>query len=344
MAALIPRVLAAVNTASIATVVTLAGAASGNAWAASALKVEVQPSTPGTAEAPNPVELVASATVSADAPGALPAQLRRVELSLPDGFTTALRGVTVCDKASLERHGPASCSPASRIGSGRASFIFALGLLRVPSSTQELTVFRGSGDGILVFARITHPVATSIVLPGTIVTKPSPAGPLMTLDLTKVGNRAGGASAVATEAVVRITRAFAAGPCLAGSWTFAARLEFADGSVNEPTARAGCPTASDNTAPVLKTSVRGGSSARGVRFVVRVSEPATVRIAVERASDRHRVLKVRAKFQVGAGLSVLRIRRVHGRPLPTGRYRARIRAADAAGHLSTKRTVAFRLR
>jgi hypothetical protein len=205
-------------------------------------------------------------------------------------------------------------------------------------------VFRGSGNGILVFARITQPVAASIVLPGTIVSRPSPAGPLMTLDLTEIANRAGGASAVATDAVVGITRAFAAGPCFAGSWTFVARLEFADGSVNEPTARAGCATAPDTTAPVLLASVRDGVRGRGVHIVARVSEPATLRVTLERASRRHRVLVVRATFQVGSGLSVLRIRRVEGRILPSGRYRARLRASDAAGQLSAKRTVTFRLR
>ena len=130
---------------------------------------------------------------------------------------------------------------------------------------------------------------------------------------------------------------------LRGSWTFVARLEFADGSVNEPTARAGCATAPDTTAPVLLASVRDGSPARGVRIVARVSEPVTVRVALERASGRRWVLVRRATFRIGSGLSVLRIRGVRGR-LPSGRYRARIRAADAAGQLSAKRTLILRLR
>ena len=300
--------------------------------------------TPGTALAPNPVSIVASATVAADTPGALPAQLRRLELSLPDGFSTALDGVTACDKANLERNGPSSCSTASRIGSGQASFIFVLGLLRVPSSTQELIVFRGSGNEILVYGRITQPVDATIVLPGTIVSRPSPAGPLMSLDLAGIANRAGGASAVATHAVVAITRAFAAGPCFSGSWTFVARLEFADGSMNEPAARADCTAAPDTTAPVLVASARDGLRARGVRIVARVSEPATLRVALERAAGRRRMLVLRATFRVGSGLSILRIRRIHGSALPSGRYRARIRASDAAGLLSAKRTATFRLR
>ena len=85
-------------------------------------------------------------------------------------------------------------------------------------------------------------------------------------------------------------------------------------------------------------------SAAGVRIVARLSEAATVRVALERASTRRRVLVLRATYQLGSGLSVLRIRRVRGRTLPKGRYRARVRAMDAAGQLSAKRTLTFSLR
>lgn len=78
-----------------------------------------------------------------------------------DGFATSLAGTTSCSLAVLQGAGPAGCAASSKLGSGDASFVFVStqfeNVFELAVSTDELSVFRGPGDEILVYALVTRP-------------------------------------------------------------------------------------------------------------------------------------------------------------------------------------------
>ena len=80
---------------------------------------------------------------------------------------------------------------------------------------------------------------------------------------------------------------------------------------------------------------------------LRLSEPARIHVALERRAPAgwRRVRRAAFGRPAGAGVVVLR-RDTGGRALMAGRYRVgvRVRAVDAAGLLSRKRSASFRLR
>ncbi len=311
------------------------------AQAAATFAVEVRPSTPGTAAAPVPVTVAVRASLQPDSPGGLPPSLRGLAIAMPDGFATALGGTTSCVRAELEARGSSACPAGSKLGSGSAAFTITLSGFAIPAETEEVGLFRGAGDELLLYLRIARPAAFSVVLPGTLSARPAPAGPLVTFDLSRTAQIAGGASVTVTNASFDVTRGLAAGPC---PWRFTARLVYADRAPDDRTADAPCAAAGDTTRPALTVSARNGTPALGARFTVRLSEPATVRVTLERRRGSRWVELRRAAFRVKAGTTRLRIRSARGRSLPAGRYRARVRAVDAAGLASPKRAVSFTLR
>ncbi len=305
--------------------------------AATSLSVDVTPARPATTPAGSPVELAIRAALSAAARGTLPPTLRALSLAMPAGFQIALADVPPCSQDVLELRGPAACPTGSRIGAGSASFVYVAGALRISATTRELSVFRGPGTAILVYVRVTQPTTFAVVLTGTLEDRPAPAGPRLSLDLARIARIEGGGSAVVTRLAVDLSRGLRSGPC---PWTFTARLNYAGGGGEERAAAARCESGPDTTPPVLRASARDGTAAAGARLHARLSEAATVRVTLERRAGARWVRVSRTSFQRPAGASVLRI----GGTLKRGRYRARLRATDAAGLLSAKRTVAFALR
>lgn len=82
--------------------------------------------------------------------------------------------------------------------------------------------------------------------------------------------------------------------------------------------------------------------ARRPTFVVRVGEPATLAITVQRrVGTRWRTIGVLRRTVATRVASVKLGRRVGTKALKPGRHRARLRATDAAGNRSTLRTVRF---
>lgn len=327
-------------------------AATGDARAAASFSVTVN-GAPGSATAPQPVRVGIDAALPA-ASGATQPALRTLSVALPGGFTTTLDTIVSCSRPAFETSGSAACPAGSRLGAGSASFVYASGGLRIPASTDELVLFHGertasaTGPGkqsaLYLYLRITKPIALSFVVPGTVVDRPAPAGPLVTFDLGAVAQPGGGASVSVTRAAFEIARGLAAGACAAGRWTFKARLQYVGGALEERTADALCSGAPDTTRPSLRASARNGTPALGARFPIRLSEAAGVRVTLERRAGRRWVAVRRVTLPATAGESVLRIRRANGRALSRGRYRARLRAVDAAGLASPTRSVTFRLR
>lgn len=128
------------------------------------------------------------------------------------------------------------------------------------------------------------------------------------------------------------------------------------------------PPGADTVAP-FATGFRAAPArvkrGRSTRFRFTLSEPATVAVAIERVLRGRRVRgrcrapsarnrrRPRCERRIGvtrlrlagvAGPNSLGFRaRRRGKPLPTGRYRARLTAVDAAGNRGAARTVAFRV-
>ena len=110
----------------------------------------------------------------------------------------------------------------------------------------------------------------------------------------------------------------------------------------------------DTTAPVIsglhvthtrfrlatgRTALAAKRRARGTTFVFRLSEPARITISIAKGS-RHRVTLTRTRATKGLNHVAFSGRTKRGRLAP-GRYRATVRATDAAGNRSKARTVTF---
>lgn len=322
-----------------------AGAAAGEAPAATSLSATVTPVGFAAAGAPQPVRVGLSARLS----GTAPPPVRRLAIVLPDGFATALGAIASCANPDFATNGSGACPAAARLGAGAASFVYVSGGLRIAASTDELVIFHGERAGgrsvLHLYAKITKPTTFAFSIPGTVDDRPAPLGPLVTFDLGAVAELQGGASVSVTRADVDVERGLAvAGACPAAGWAFLARLEYVSGALEEATANARCNGAPDMTAPTLRVSARDGTPALGARLRVVMSETAHVRVTLERRRRGRWVSVRRATMSAPAGASVLRIRRAGGRLLVRGSYRARLRAVDPLGLMSPKRTVAFELR
>ena len=318
-----------------------------NAAAATAFAITASPATPGAPTASQPIKLAIRATVDA-ASNATPPAVRKLQIALPDGFTTTLPAIASCIAPDFDASGSAACPADSRLGTGSASFVYAAGAVRIAASTEEVVLFhgarRGATSGLHLYARIAKPIAFSFSIPGTIEDRPAPAGPLVTFDLSRVAQPDASTRVAVTRAAFDLDRGLVGGPCPAGLWTFAARLEYVGGGADESRAQAPCSSAPDTTRPSLRVSARDGRAASGARFSIRLSERAAVHIALERRSRGRWVSVQRLTVQARRGRSAVRIRRAGGRPLEPGRYRARLRAVDGVGLASRTRTVSLRLR
>jgi hypothetical protein len=83
----------------------------------------------------------------------------------------------------------------------------------------------------------------------------------------------------------------------------------------------------------------------GTAFRYKVSEAATVRFKVERKKGV-RFKKLGSRFQVTQMAGSHRLKwngKLHGKPLPAGRYRAVVVATDLEGGRSKPKTVGFRI-
>ena len=238
-----------------------------DAGAAASFSVTVTPPTPGTPTAPQPVAVGLRADLPAPSGSSAPT-LRGLAVALPDGFTTTLSAVPSCLNPDFKANGSAACPATSRLGTGSASFLYLSGGLRIPASTEELALFHGARSGaqsvLYLYLKITRPATLSFVVPGTIDDRPAPLGPLVTFDLAQLGQLGGGASVAVTQAAFDVQRALAAGICPAtGRWTFATRLEYANGTSSSPArSRRAHPTRPRRScAPPRRTARR--PSARG---------------------------------------------------------------------------------
>jgi len=322
----------------------LVAGTAGTARAAVTLSVAVLPATAGTAQAPAPVALSVRASLTGDARGSLPPTLRRLSLGLPAGFSTTLADVPACARETLALRGPGACPAGARLGAGSASFVYVAGVVRVAASTEELTLVRGDGapDSVLLYLRVTRPTPLTFVLPGRLTAA------AIAVDLDEVADPPSG-YAVVRSLALDVARGVVAGPCPAGAWTFRAHLQFTTGAAEDREAAAACDgtgAAPDVTAPGLRVASASAAVAAGARIAVRLSEAARVHVTLERrsaAGEWRRVRRTAVLRPPGAG--VVRLRRgADGRRLAPGRYRVRVRAIDAGGLLSRKRSAYFRLR
>ena len=328
----------------LATIASTAIATTTSARAAVSFAVTAHPATPGAPTASQPVKLAVRASLTSSS-----RTVSRLAIALPDGFTTTLPTLASCIAPDFDSAGSSACPAGSRLGSGSASFVYVAGATRIAAATDEVVLFHGRREGttsaLHLYLRISKPIALSYTIPGTIEDRAAPAGPLVTFDLSRVAQPGAGGRVSVTRAAFDLDRGLVGGPCPTGFWAFAARLEYVGGAVDEARANAACSSAPDTEAPSLHVSARDGSAASGARFAIRLSEPARLRIVLERRSRTGRWVSVeRTTVQARAGRSLVRIRRIGGRPPSRGRYRARLRAIDAAGLASPKRTVTFRLR
>jgi hypothetical protein len=306
--------------------------------ASSTLTVNARGPTAGTPPTTGPVAIDVHMAVT-DTP---PPQLHALGVRMPPGFATVL--VPSCDANALQAHGSNACA-TSMLGTGKASaYVPSLGTV----TTRELSVFRGTGDSVILYARIDTGIAgiRTVLLSGVLGGRPTDP-PLLKFQLDKIGM-----GAALTSADMTLTQGLQAGPCPTGSWTFRAQLEFVDAppaltTPSVPCAQTPPPAPSAPLAPSvpsLRASARNGTRASGARLALVLSEPATIKITLQRRADGHWIAVRRLAVRKQAGSTSLTIRTAHERPLRAGRYRARLQAVNAAGAQSTPQTVRFTIR
>jgi hypothetical protein len=312
--------------------------------ASSTLTVNARGPTAGTPPTTGPVAIDVHMAVT-DTP---PPQLRALGVRMPPGFATV--PVPSCDSNALQAQGSRACATA-KLGTGKASaYVPSLGTV----TTRELSIFRGAGDGIILYARIDTGIAgiRTVLLPGVLGGRPTDP-PLLKFQLDKIGM-----GAALTSADMTLTRGLQAGPCPSGLWTFRAQLEFVDAppaltTPPVPCAQTPPPAPSAPLAPSappapsvpsLSASARNGTRASGVRLAFVLSEPATIKITLRRRAAGHWIAVRRLAVRKHAGSTSLTIRTVHKRPLRAGSYRAHLQAVNAAGAQSTPQTVRFTIR
>jgi hypothetical protein len=313
--------------------------------AASDLTVNVPGPTPGMPATTGPVVVGVHTTVAVDQSGA--PQLRALGLRMPPGFSTAVAGIPPCDANAIAT--PA-CA-ASKLGTGKASVrVFPVNLT---ATTQELSIFRSTGNNILAYVRIK---GRSAVLPGTLDWR-VPDAPLLKLDLRKILQFEGMSVAV-TSADITLTQGLQAGPCPTGSWTFKAQLDFVGAAPVVKTPSAPCaqspapappapvapPAPAAPAAPVLRAFAAKSTRVSGAHVAIFLSAPAKVKITLERRVPKRWIAMRRLSVQKRGGWTSLAIHTAHGHRLPAGRYRCLLQAVDAAGAVSAPKTVRFTLR
>jgi hypothetical protein len=101
----------------------------------------------------------------------------------------------------------------------------------------------------------------------------------------------------------------------------------------------------DATPPLLTLRITPGSFRRRATLVATLTEPAQLRLTLQRIRNGRRttVGALRAALPAGTSRTPFRPRRSNGRALPPGRYRVTGRATDAAGNRSAQRAAAFRI-
>jgi hypothetical protein len=303
--------------------------------ASSKLTVKARTPTPGAPATTGPVIIDIHAAVTEGPGGAPPPQLSAIGLRMPLGFSTAVTEIPPCtaDVNAFKTQGSAACAP-SLLGTGKAS-AQAYSPVHIKANTQELSIFRGTGNALLAYVKI---LGESTVLPGTL-DGPAPNPPLLRLDLGKV-LKLRGMSVFVTSADLTLARGLQAGPCPTGSWTFTPQLEFvgADPVLTTP------PVPCVQPGPVLRASVTKKSKrASGAHFRIVLVAPATINITLERRAGKRWIAVRSLKVPKPAGSNPYTIHTAHGRPLPAGRYRATLQAQDAAGATSAPQTLRFRL-
>jgi hypothetical protein len=313
--------------------------------ASSTLTVNARGPTAGAPPTTGPVAIDVHMAVT-DTP---PPQLRALGLRMPPGFATVF--VPPCDANALRADGSDACA-ISKLGTGKASaYVPGLGST---VTTRELSIFRGAGDDIILYARIDTGIAgiRTALLPGVLGGRPTDP-PLLKFQLDKIGM-----GAALTSADMTLTQGLQAGPCQTGSWTFRAQLEFVDAPPALTTPSVQCaPTPASAPAPPLapsapsapsvpslRASARNGTRASGARLALVLSEPATIEITLQRRAAGHWIAVRRLAVRTRAGSTSVTIRTAHERPLRAGRYRARLQAVNAAGAQSAPRTVRFTIR
>ena len=305
-----------------------------DALAASTLSVDVSPPTLGTSTTAGRVAVNVATTIG-DNPAALPPQLRTLAVSMPDGFLTDVADMDQCDAAALEADNPAACAKA-QLGTASGSFAVVSGTRSVAAITPEVSIFHGTGEALLAYAKITSPIKKSVVLSGTLASRAAPAGPLLTLKLDEILEPLSGIRAVAKSATIKLTRGLKAGPCPAGLWTFGAQLDFVDAVSDQPTASFLCPLD-------LRASARNSTRRSGAHVAIVLSAPAKVKATLERRAGRRWVTVRSRSVEAVAGPTSLVIHSAHGHRLAAGRYRWRLKAVNAVGASATKHTRAFTL-
>lgn len=198
--------------------------------------------------------------------GAVPSQLRSLNLHLPGGIGIARNtlGQAICEPIYLYGHGPEGCPENSRLGFGAATAEVPYGPETV-SENAKVYAYRGAPENghvtVLFFTEGWYPVFADLVFPGHLIEDTGPFSGEIDTELPLIPSLPGGADV----SVIYLRSTF--GPqgltyhrlvggrevafhprgvtvplvCPPGGYPFAADLAFQDGSHVTASSTAPCP-------------------------------------------------------------------------------------------------------
>lgn len=190
-----------------------------------------------------------------DSESAVPAQLRRAVLRLPEALGVEVPRLRSCSTATLRARGPSGCAPPSRIGSGSAIAETHAGSQTLRERVQ-LTAFLGPLVGLQptfeIFAQGVTPFQQRVVLAGAVVPDSPPYGedlaisipPIATLPLEPAASIASLSLSIGSAQSPRSRGAngvVVPSNCPRGGLPFAVQSSFLDGSSSAAVATIPCP-------------------------------------------------------------------------------------------------------
>jgi hypothetical protein len=155
--------------------------------AATQMTASVDPTSAGSAQHPQPVDLHLAVSLNTDASGLPTGVAHAIAFALPTEFVETLGAFATCPPDALMKQGPDRCPPGSIVGSAK--------LAGTPTALP--TTHSGTDRGVLVHTgdhkigfwwHISNPVTLQGVLDATVTQVAAPFGPLVTFDLSPIAN------------------------------------------------------------------------------------------------------------------------------------------------------------
>jgi hypothetical protein len=161
----------------------------GRAWAASQFSASAEPTTPGTATAPVPVDVTLDYHAETDPTGSPVKAAERVTQLLPSDFVSQLGAFGTCPRSTVHAaatggpHDPPKCPANSVVGAG--AFETFVPSIRLDASSDKVIIYSTGDGGLTAWYHVTKPAEFTGYEDGQIGNGSSPFGPIVVWDISR---------------------------------------------------------------------------------------------------------------------------------------------------------------